>query len=125
MSESQSSEVVVATPRTRTRVPREKFIEVNVKASNEGRGIKWIASELGLSEAYVAQKRTNLRSQGVGLPELSRGGGASKVDASAANALIAQLTGKPAEEIAKEGEALVKAAAERKAERATSETKAE
>lgn len=113
MSEKTESEVVVEP--TRKRVPREKFIEVNVTAHKEGHGIKWIAGQLGLSTAYVAQRRTALRSQGVALPELSRGGGA-KIDLEATNKLIAQLTGKSDDELAKESQALIAAAAERKAE---------
>jgi hypothetical protein len=110
---------------TKNRVTRERFIEVNVQAQKDGKGIKWIAGELGLSEAYVAQRRTNLRTQGVPLPELSRGGGGAKVNLAETQALIAKLTGKSVEDLQKEGEELVKAAAERKAERDAAETKAE
>jgi hypothetical protein len=110
----------------RNRVTREKFVEVNAQASKEGHGIKWIAAQLGLSEAYVAQRRTNLRSQGVALPELSRGGtGNSKLNTDALNASIAAALGKTAEEVAADGQELVKAAAARKAEREAADAPAD
>ncbi len=108
----------MAAVRNQNRVSREDFMTVNVQAANEGKGIKFIAEKLGLTPAYVAQKRTSLRKIGIALPELNRGGSANKIDVGAAQALLAKLTGKDETVVKTEGEALVKAAAERAAERA-------
>lgn len=107
--------------KVRNRVSREKFIEVNVQAHKEGKPIAWIAEQLGLTPAYVAQRRTSLRTAGVALPELSRGGSANRMNVGEAQALLAKLTGQSVEEVKAEGEKLVAAAAERKAEREAGE----
>lgn len=106
----------------KNRVSVEKFIEVNHEAHKDGKGIKFIAEKLGLSEAYVAQRRTTLRSKGVALPELNRGGSANKMDVGAAQALLAKLTGQTVETVKAEGDKLIAAVAERAVERAAAAT---
>lgn len=110
---------------TKNRVSREKFIEVNVQAHKEQKGIAWIAQTLGLTEAYVAQRRTSLRTQGVPLPELNRGGSANRMDVNAAREFLAKLTGQDVATVATEGDKLVAEAAKRAAERAAESTPAQ
>lgn len=109
----------------KNKVTTERFLEVNVQAKNEGKGIKWIAQTLGLTEAYVAQRRTNLRTRGVALPELNRGGSGNKMNVDAAREQLAKLTGQSVDEVKAEGDKLIAEAAARKAEREAAATPAQ
>lgn len=93
-------------------VSNEEFIKVNVEAFKEGKGIKYIASKLNLSEQYVTQRRSTLRNKGIALPDLTRGG-AQPFNKDELNKIIAEQTGTPLEEVQKASEQLLKEAAER------------
>jgi len=95
-------------------VSLEKFVTVNVKMQQEGKGVKEIADALGLKREYVAQRRTQLRNQGIALPKLSKGGGGrTRLDIAGAQALLASLTGQNIDEVKKAGAELVEAASKR------------
>lgn len=108
---------------TRVSVSDEAF----VKACLASKNIAEVATATGLAETTVQQRRVRLRNKGVALPEFTRGGGrkATPADLTAINALIASSLGKSAEDLSKEGAALVAAHAERTAEEVVSPPQAE
>ncbi len=99
----------------RKTVDNPTFVRINTEAARQGKGIKWISEQLGLSEGYINQKRTALRNAGVALPNLTRGTAANKLDLKALNEIVAKETDMSLEEIQAMSDKLVKEAADRRA----------
>ncbi len=97
-------------------VPQNTFIEKCVEAGQKGKSLAELAMMCGLSYQQTMQRRKSYIDLGVPLPELAdgrgKGGSKKKVDVGAAQALVAQLLGKPLEEVKAEGQALIDAAME-------------
>jgi hypothetical protein len=98
----------------------DRFIEVNVQAHKEGKGIPWIAETLGMKETIVQARRTELRGKGIPLPQLKKGkagtgtGGLGGISLEEAQKFLAKAMGKDIKEVAKEGKELIAAAEQRK-----------
>jgi hypothetical protein len=90
----------------RTHVSNEQFVQKCVEASQQGKGNKWIADQLGMKPATATQRRAMLKAKGVKFPESSRSG--NKVDADSLNTIIANMTNTPLKDVKAAGESLKK-----------------
>jgi len=88
---------------------------------NAGKRAAEIAKALGLKKESLTQRVSSLRSDGVPLPELPRGGG-RKRDIEGLQKLLADKIKVPLKDIKAKGQALVDAAKKRAEERAAEDT---
>lgn len=95
-------------------VKRGDFIKAVYAAHQNGTGHAGVAAALQMKLGSVSTRISQLRSQGFEMPTFGRGGGgASNPDEDLA--LVAELTGKPIEEVRAEYEVKQKALKEAKA----------
>jgi len=101
----------MANNKPRVSVSQTDFVTLNVQASQGGMSAAKLAEKLGMSYPNLLQRRKKYIEAGIPLPALKDGrGGTAKINVASAQEMIAQLLGKPIEEIKAQGDDLIKAA---------------